>query len=128
LSDKTATVTVHMNYPGLEISKNHLWKGGNRRWGMNPTAKRWKQSLAEGVRLSLMALHVFEPKAPVHVDVSGRFVDRNNAPDLHNLSELVCDAVQDGTGIEDQYFTFATTQPEYAKAMPEITVKVTVTL
>lgn len=117
-----------MDYPGWAISKNGLWNGGNRRYGMNKEAKRWKANLADSVQLSLLAQRVFHPIPPVHVEVSGTFVDRGSAPDLHNLGELVCDAVQDGSGISDKHFTFATTEPVFAQAMPEIRVTVTVTV
>ncbi|MEO8286539.1 MAG: hypothetical protein ABI670_08900 [Chloroflexota bacterium] len=45
------TFTIGMDYPGWAISKNGLWKGGNKRWGMNDEAKRWKLNLAEGVQI-----------------------------------------------------------------------------
>lgn len=119
------TFTISMDYPGACISKNHLWNGGNRRFGMNKEAKRWKGDLADSVRADLQLNHI-TPQAPVHVEVSARFYDRSMALDLHNLSEIVCDAVQEGTGIDDKHFTFATVEPEFAQAMPEIRVKVTV--
>jgi hypothetical protein len=124
----TCTITVNMDYPGWSISKNGLWKGGNRRWGMNDEAKRWKRNLADAVKLSLIATEVFEPKPPVHVEVGGRFFDGNNAPDLHNLLELVMDSVQEGTGINDKHFSSTVTAPVIVQAMPEIVVKVTVTV
>jgi hypothetical protein len=119
---------IPMNYPGWAISKNGLWNGGNRRWGMNKEAKRWKQNLADSVQLSLLAQHIFHPIPPVHVEVGATFVDRGSALDLHNLAELVCDAVQDGTGVDDKHFTFATSEPVFKQAMPEIVVLVTVTV
>src|SRR4051812_37027459 len=100
-----------MDYPGWAISKNGLWKGGNRRWGMNDEAKRWKLGLANAVQLALLAEKVFAPKPPVHVEVGARFYDRSMSLDLHNLAELVCDAIQEGSGVDDKHYTFATTAP-----------------
>jgi hypothetical protein len=117
--------TISMDYPGWSISKNGLWNGGNRRWGMNKEAKRWKGDLAEAVKLALIEEGVGEPKPPVHVLVTGRFIDRGSAPDLHNLGETICDSVQDGSGIDDKHFTFQTAAPTFERAVPEILVTVT---
>lgn len=123
------TFAIPMDYPGWEISKNGLWNGGNRRWGMNKEAKRWKCDLAEAVKLDLLSQGILEPQPPVHVEVGARFVDRGMALDLHNLSELVCDAVQEGTGIDDKHFTFSTVAPVFSnRELPEIRVKVTVNM
>lgn len=95
---------------------------------MNKEAKRWKANLTDAVKLSLLAQRVFKPIPPVHVEVGGTFVDGNNALDLHNLAELVCDSVEAGTGIDDKHFTFTTREPVFAQVMPEIRVTVTVTV
>lgn len=120
------TFTIPMNYPGWSISKNGLWRGGNRRWGMNKEAKEWKAGLADSVRSYLVLNGLTDPQPPVHVEVGARFYDRTMALDLHNLAELVCDAVQDGTGIDDKHFTFSTVEPEFARMMPEIQVMITI--
>jgi hypothetical protein len=117
-----------MDYPGWAISKNGMFHQGNRRYGMNKEAKRWKANLADSVQLALLAENVFAPAPPVHVEVGARFFDGNNAPDLHNLAELVCDAVEAGTGINDKHFTFTTEQPVFERAIPVIWIKVTLTV
>ncbi len=116
--------TIPMDYPGWSISKNGLWNGGNRRFGMNKEARRWKDDLAAAVRSYLQLNGILVPQAPVHVEVGARFYDRTMALDLHNLSEIVCDAVQDGIGIDDKHFTFSTREPEFAHMMPEIRVSI----
>lgn len=121
------TFTIPMNYPGWQISKNGLWNGGNRRWGMNKEARAWKRTLAAQIHTYLVIMGYRHIEPPVHVEVGARFVDKGMALDLHNLSELVCDAVQEGTGIDDKHFTFSTVAPEFCNtALPEICVKVTV--
>ena len=126
---RTVTFTIPMDYPGWSISKNGLWHGGDRRRGLNPEAKRWREALAESVRMWLLGNGIRAVCPPVHVEVGGRFFDRAHCPDMHNLGELVCDAVQDGTGISDQEFTLTTQRPEFSdKALPEIRVTVTLTV
>jgi hypothetical protein len=95
---------------------------------MNKEAKHWKANLVDGVQLALLAKGIAAPGPPVHGLVGGTFVDRGIAPDLHNLSELVCDAVQKGTGINDKHFTFATEESVFAKVIPEIRVSVSATV
>jgi hypothetical protein len=92
---------------------------------MNKEAKRWKSNLADAVQMTLLAAEAFDPRPPVHVEVSGTFIDAANAPDLHNLGELVCDAVEAGSGIDDKHYTFTSIPPRFAHAIPEILVKVT---
>jgi hypothetical protein len=127
--NRELSVMVGMDYPGKEISKNYLWRNGNRRHGMNPTAKKWKRVLADSVTSALLAqfgtaAHNIKP--PVTVRISGSFTDRNHAVDLHNLGELVCDAVQEGTGIDDKHFKLETGTVTYRVRVPEIVVTVTV--
>lgn len=121
------TFTVGMDYPGNAISKNHLWKGGNRRWGMNDEAKRWKRDLAESVRMVLLTDGITSPCPPVTVRLEARFVDAGNAVDLHNIIEICADAVQEGTGINDRHFAVDVQPPSYdPRQLPCIWVIVTV--
>lgn len=119
---------IGMDYPGPEISKNRLWHGGDRRAGMNRTARRWKQTLADSVTM-YMNSHSLQSKdvAEVHVEVGGRFWDKRNSVDLQNVLEIACDAVQDGLGVNDRNFSTSTRRAEYGVVIPEILVKVTVT-
>lgn len=121
------TFTIGMDYPGMSLSKNHLWKGGNRRYGMNDEAKQWKSDLANSVRMVLFIDGILSPGPPVSVQISARFLDANHAVDLHNLAELVNDAVEEGTGINDRHFAFSTLQPAYdAHQLPAVWVTVSV--
>ena len=60
---------------------------------------------------------------PLKVKVDGVFEDRRSMPDLHNLLIVICDAVEDALGINDQFYKTETGQPEvggYAKIIVEI--------
>lgn len=115
-----------MPYIGMCLSKNHMWRGGSRRYGMEREAARWKAELATSVQMTLIANRVRSAHPPVHVEVGARFVDRGHSLDLQNIGEIVCDAVEEGTGVNDREYTFATTRPEFSdKALPEIRVTVT---
>lgn len=112
------TVAVPMDYPGKAITKNHLWRRGNRRLGMNPEAKRWRADLAESLRMVLLSERVETVLPPVRGAIGGHFLDRNNAPDLHNLIELVADAVQEATGVDDREHEWRTESPAYNPLRP----------
>ena len=122
------TVSIGMDYPGGAISKNRLWRQGDRRRGLNPVAARWKRDLAESIRGWLLCAGARRVGPPVHVVISGAFVDRAHAPDLSNLIELVSDAVEAGTGCNDRYITVATEPATYGAAIPSVGVTICVTL
>lgn len=125
---RVLTASVSMDYPGGQISKNRLWRGGDRRRGLNPVAARWKRDLAESVRGWLLCCGVRRVVPPVHIVISGAFVDKAHAPDLHNLAELVCDAVEAGTGVNDRDITVSTEPATYGVVVPFIGIALTVTL
>src|SRR5919201_1052116 len=107
--------------PDRAISKNHLWHGGHRRNGMNRVAKRWKADLVDAFVPALLEqgirhVECFTP--PVHVAVTGAFPSRRSAPDMQNLLELACDAVEEATGINDREFTTSTGTPVYGVPVP----------
>lgn len=132
-STRVTLPTIPMPYPGSAISKNHLYNGGDTKAGMNRTAKRWKRTLAEAVTYSLMEAAAPYKGAlrigpPVHIEVGGSFVNPQNAPDMHNLTQLIADAVQLGSGINDRHFTVETRLPTFGALAPTIYITVQFTV
>ena len=41
---------------------------------------------------------------PISVTCSGKFKDKNNTPDLSNLSKCILDAIEELTGINDRNY------------------------
>ena len=107
-------VTLH--YPGGAISKNRLWRRGNRRMGMNRVAAAWKAELSQAVLAHLLEARAVSVAPPVRGRITGVFEDRNRAPDLHNLIEVVADAVEDATGVNDRDHEWSTGSASYDSA------------
>jgi len=121
------TFEISMDYPGDVISKNHCWRGGSRRNGLEPQAQKWKDGLAGSIQWLCIGHRVVPTnKDSIHVEVGARFFDRANSIDLQNALELILDAVEAGTGVNDKHFTVATRRPTFERAIPEITVYVTI--
>jgi hypothetical protein len=122
----TSAITIELPYPGGEISKNHMWNGGDRKKGLTKTAEEWKTTLVAW----LQHFPFFHMSAylvlPVTVEIGARFRDGNHRLDMHNLGELVCDAVQEGIGVDDKHFEVLTRQPEMGAAEPVVLVTVRV--
>lgn len=120
-------IPISMPYPGGEISKNGMFRGGNRRWGYVPEAEKWGQDLALALQYALLAEGVEKPALPVHVQVACRFFDKGHALDPQNLLELAMDSVEAGLGgqFNDRDFTSGTEPNLYdSTQVPEIVVKV----
>ncbi len=113
---------IPMPYPGGCISKNRLWRRGDRRQGLNKEARAWKADLENAVRLILIGYRVASVRAVVG-RISGEFADRNHAPDLHNLTELVADAVEAATGVNDREHTWSTGEARYGVQVPRIVIR-----
>lgn len=120
------TVEFGMDFPGGVVSKNRLWNGGSRRNGMNETAAGWKQAIAESVRYGFISKGARGLTLPLTLEIRCRFVDEGHAVDPQNLVEIVADAVQEGTGLNDRNYTITTYRPEYDPAQPpEVTIRIT---
>ncbi len=114
--------TVSMDYPGGGISKNRLFRAGNRRRGMTKLAAQWRRDLVESVRNQLLYDRV-ESVVSVELTVSGTFLGTRYVPDMQNLLEIVSDAVEEATGVNDREFTTRTEPPRYSRDQhPEIVV------
>ena len=72
---------------------------------------RWMEQFSFMLR-SLVNSQGLSFPLPVKVKVDGVFENRRSTPDLHNLLIVVCDAVEDALGINDQYYNTETGQPE----------------
>ena len=89
-------IVVEIQYPGAIISVNHYkWKGGIY---TKPEAQAWMDELGWYLKSS----HLEDWKLPLTVTCSGRFKDKANQPDLHNLSKCTLDAIEEATGINDR--------------------------
>lgn len=118
------TVTIPMHYPGDAISKNHMFIAGNRKNGLTREAKDWRDSLVDFVRLAFISEGARACLLPVTVELLCRFARRGRNSDPQNFIELVSDAVQDGTGVNDSDFKIVSYPPEFGEP-PEILVRVT---
>jgi hypothetical protein len=121
-----SSVTIELPYQGWAISKNGLWNGGDRRAGPNKEAASWKQTLVDWLGhypFFHMRRYIV---TPVGVEIGARCLDNRHRPDTHNLSELVCDGIQEGIGIDDKYFEVFTRQPEIGTKQPVVLVTVRV--
>lgn len=122
----TSTITLELPYPGSEISKNHMWNGGDRKKGLTKVAEEWKTTLVEWLQhfpFYHMSRYII---LPVGVEIGARFMDGNHRADMHNLAELVCDGVQDALGVDDKHFEVLTRQPELGAWKPVVMVTVRV--
>lgn len=89
--------TIKIDYPGSVISCNH-YKFKNRY--TKPEAKRWMDELGWMIK----HLHIEDWKLPLEITCDGYFKDERSAPDLSNLSKVICDAIQEVTGQNDKDF------------------------
>ena len=94
MNSELRSIKVEMDYPGAEISVNH-YKNGHY---TKPEAKAWMDSLGWQIK----QVHIEEWRLPLKVCCDGRFRDKNNQPDLSNLSKVVLDAIEETTGVNDR--------------------------
>lgn len=121
--------TVAMSYPGRAISKNHVWRGG-RRGAMEPEAKVWRDNLANSVTFLLLSVRsAGRPIPVVYVGIRAEYRAARDMCDTHNLIEIIADAVQEGSGINDQHFYVTTEPPRWRHgAAPTIWIDLTFVL
>jgi Holliday junction resolvase RusA-like endonuclease len=91
---------IEMTYLGGILSKN-AYKIGR---GTKPEVKRWMKALEDKSRLLNLEL---EKKQTIEVGVFGYFWD-GKRPDIHNLTEVIADALKKGLGVDDRYFKMVT--------------------
>lgn len=93
--------TVKMPYIGAVLSVNHYL--GRRKGGgyyVKQEVKDWKVEF----EWKLKKLHLEEWKLPLNIKCDGVFRNERSAPDLSNLSKVICDSIQELTGINDSNF------------------------
>lgn len=110
-------IVVCMPYVGRILSKNY-WKFPNG--GTRPVAKKWAEELAAKIR----ELNVLPTKVGSYrISICGHFMDERR-PDIQNLFDLVSDAVQDGLGVNDKYFTMVDNGYETGYLKPELVITI----
>ena len=106
------SITIEMPYIGAVLSVNHYL--GRTRYGtiyVKRDVKKWKESLGWLLKTS----HIEDWKLPLQILVGGVFRDKRSCPDLHNCLKVICDAIEELTGINDRYFRTETGQPTIDK-------------
>ncbi len=114
--------TVKLRYPGKEISVNHYQ--GRRKGGGYYVKQEAKDFMVE-LGWLLKTTHIEDWTMPISVTCSGRFKDKNNTPDLSNLSKVILDAIEELTGINDQNYRWHDGTITWSKdEEPELTITV----
>jgi len=109
-----------------EISKNRMWRGGSRRAGLTPDAKAWRETIVDQVKLAFLAIGARALALPVEVEIRTTFPNERRALDPQNLVELIDDAIEEATGINDRNYKTVTWPPTYdPAALPTVTIQVT---
>lgn len=119
-------LVVSMNYPGKVISVNHCYTHTGGRVYLRGEARRWRDTLADGIGWTLYeaGLRGVALARPILVRIDASYTDEAHATDPTNLRKLVDDAVEAALGVNDRHV-----QPErgttcYGAAIPMIVVTV----
>jgi len=115
-------IVVNIEYPGAFISVNHY----KYKHFTKPEAKQWAETLGWLIKAAL-AQYTMPPiedwNQPITVRVDGVFKDKRSAPDLHNLLKIICDVVEEVSGINDRTFLTETGGVTYGEPRLTITIK-----
>jgi len=116
------SITVKIHYPGSDISVNHYT--GRRKGGGTYVKAEAKDFMTE-LGWLLKSAHIENWTMPISVTCSGRFKDKNNTPDLSNLSKCILDGIEELTGINDQNYRWHDGTITWNKdKLPELTITV----
>ena len=109
-------IKVELFYPGKIISVNHYKFNG--RW-TKPEAKSWMNALHLLIKMETNKLLDASRKwqSPLRVTLSGRFRNKREQPDLHNLSKVILDTVEDATDVNDKYIRWSDGDATISKAL-----------
>jgi len=111
---------INIPYPGSVISKNH-YKYHNA-WFKKKACVAWMEMLGWLVK----PYHIEAWLLPITVKVSGTFKDKRSCPDLHNLLVVICDSIEEVTGINDRGYRTETGDAVIDKDKePELTIEIT---
>ena len=92
------SIIIEIAYPGSVISCNHYkYRGGIY---TKPEARAFMVELGWLIK----QYHIEDWEPPLRVKCDGRFSNRRRCPDLHNLLKIICDSIEEVTGINDKYF------------------------
>jgi len=89
---------IKIDYIGSVISVNHYKYAGGR--FTRKETKQWMEELGWLIK----PLHFEDWTLPLGITCDGVFRDLRSAPDLSNLSKVICDAIEEVTGINDKNF------------------------
>ncbi len=87
-------ITVEMPYIGASLSINHY----KYKYYTKPETKEWMIELQWKIKPS----HIEDWELPLVVTCDGRFKDKRSTPDLHNLSKVILDSIEEVTGVNDR--------------------------
>ena len=109
------SITVEMPYIGKELSVNH-YKFGY-------FTKREVKDWMAGLGWSIKQYHIEDWKLPLRVTCDGRFKDKRSQPDLHNLSKVILDAIEETTGVNDRDMRWRDGTVKYGEPALRITIE-----
>ncbi len=115
------SVTIKMPYIGNVLSVNHYL--GRRRGGyyVKPETKQWMEELGWLIK----SHHIEEWKLPLKVTCDGVFKDKRGQPDIHNLMKVICDSIEEVTGVNDKHYQTETGSAIIDKNLePELTITI----
>lgn len=92
-------IVVQMPYIGSDLSVNHyLGRARSGKMYVKGSVVSWKEELGWKIKGD----HIEDWKLPLTVKCSGVFKDNRSRPDLHNLAKIICDSIEEVTGINDR--------------------------
>ena len=112
------SVRLEMEYLS-NLSKNSY---KTREGFVKSDVKKWMEQFSFMLRAMVNSQDI-SFSLPLVVKVEGVFADRRSMPDLHNLLIVICDAIEDALGINDQFYKTETGQPQVG-TRPRIIVTV----
>lgn len=112
------TEVIRMRYiPDLSV--NHYL--GRRKGGgyyVKQEVKDWKEELG----WLLKRLHLEDWALPISITCDGVFKDERSAPDLSNLSKVICDTIEETCGVNDKNFRWHDGKREIEKCDPYLLI------
>lgn len=119
INGNARTMMVKMPYIGSDLSVNHYKFGTYQK---KPEVIGWMNQLGWEIK----SARIQDWKQPITVNVSGVFKNEGRCPDTHNLLKVICDAIQDVTGLNDKYYRTETEVPVIDKTRePTLIIRIT---
>ena len=101
------SLIVEMPYIGRILSKNYykVWGSkGFKTTATRPEVRAWMDQLISMAGASSSLKEVVG--RPCRVELRGQFTDMRSVPDLHNLHEVIADALKVALDIDDRFIGF----------------------